>query len=119
MTLAEYITQNLTARFEWGKCDCVLFAAEWVMARDGVDILDGIPKWSTEDEARAILRKMGGLRRAIDARLARVPNGLAHDGDIALHTGGAAIYSGAHIVAPGHDGLVFLDRMNAKCSWRF
>ncbi|MGA0564176.1 DUF6950 family protein [Ancylobacter sp. VNQ12] len=37
MKLAEFLRDGATRRFEWGVCDCCIWACSWVLARRGVD----------------------------------------------------------------------------------
>lgn len=118
MTLADYITDRLSTPFEWGKHDCVLFAAGWVREASGLDCVAGLGTWATAREARAAINRAGGLERAIDLRLKRIEPNIANDGDIALQDGTVMIFSGAQIVGPGKDGLLFISREKAECAWR-
>lgn len=117
MTLADYITARLGEPFCYGRLDCVLFASEWIKAATGKDVLAGLPKWKTERGAKRVIRSVGGLESAIDARLKRIDPKTARDGDIAMHENIVFIFSGTHIVGPGMDGLQFIDRMKAQCAW--
>lgn len=118
MTLPDYIYANLETPFEWGRHDCVLFASNWVKEAAGLDCVDGLGTWSTAREAKAAIKRAGGLVPAIDARLTRIEPNFAQDGDIALQNGTVMIFSGAHIVGPGGNGLVFIGREKAECAWR-
>lgn len=117
MTLADYITSNLSTRFEWGTFDCVLCASNWVKHATGLDCVAGLGTWSTAREAKAAIKRAGGLEAAIDARLKRINPNFATDGDIALQNGTVMIFSGAQIVGPGENGLVFIGREKAECAW--
>lgn len=117
MTLAEYITANLNRKFEWGSFDCVFFAVGWLNHATGKDYLAGLPEWNTEEEAERVIAKVGGLQAAIDAQLERIHPNLARDGHVTLHKRGMWLFSGPHIVGPGTNGLVFIDRTHAECAW--
>jgi hypothetical protein len=119
MTLAEYITANLSRRFAWGEWDCVLAAAGWLKESTGRDYLNGIPKWVNKRQALRIIADLGGLEAATDMRMSRVLPALAKDGDIALYNDVMCIFSGPHIVGPGATGLVFFDRTKAECAWSY
>ena len=118
MTLADYITANLRKPFAWGTFDCVSFAAGWLEIKTGINHLAGLPAWSSEEEARRAIRSAGGLDKAISARLVRIHPNLAQDGAIGRSGRSVGIFSGPHLVIPGHDGLVFVDRTEAKCAWQ-
>ncbi len=117
MTLPEYITAHLDKPFEYGRLDCVLFVALWIRNKTGIDHLADIPAWSSERQALRIIKDLGGLEVAMDARFQRIHPNFAKDGDIALRNGGLAIFTGPHIVGPGIEKLEFVDRMEAECAW--
>lgn len=119
MTLAEYITSNLKTEFEWGAFDCCLFAAGWVREATGEDPLEGLPKWKTERQALRVIKSVGGLESALDARFTRINPNLAKDGDLALYKGSVCVFSGPHIVGPSQSGLQFINRMEAECAWSY
>lgn len=119
MTLAEYITANLDKPFAWGVNDCTTFAAGWVRHATGRDYLADLPTWTNAKQALHLIKKLGGLERAVDERLTRIEPNIAKDGDLALRDGCLCIFSGPHIVGPGTDGLAFIDRMEAECAWSY
>lgn len=118
MTLPDYIAAHLGKPFEYGRLDCVLFVADWIKQKTGIDHLAALPTWSTEREAFRIVKSLGGLESAMDERFMRIAPAFAVDGDIALRTGSLMVFSGPHIVGPGLQGLEFIDRMEAVCAWR-
>lgn len=113
----EYISAKLRREFEWGKHDCAMFAAEWINAATGVDMLAGYPSWTSEREANEVIALSGGLATVMDSKFKRIARGLAQDGDIALREGGLCIFSGSHIVTTGQKCLFFADRSEAECAW--
>lgn len=117
MTLHNYITSRLDEPFCYGRLDCVLFATDWIKHATGRDVIADLPGWSTEKEAFRVIRDAGGLEKAIDARLDRINPNKAKDGDIALCNGCVMVFSGAHIVGPGKNGIDYIDRMRAECAW--
>lgn len=119
MTLSAYITSNLKTPFEWGRHDCVLFASAWAKSVIGIDYLEGVPHWSDAKSGMRIIKKMGGLKKIVDDRLVRINPNFANDGDIALCDDRLCIFSGAHIVGPGENGLIFTDRLKALCAWSY
>lgn len=118
-TLATYITEHLGMPFEWGSNDCVLFAIGWLEIATGKDYLSAYKPWSTEREALRKMRDAGGLEALFDEQLQRVDPRMAVDGDIALINGTAFLFTGPHVVSVGESGLVFLNRMEAKCAWHY
>lgn len=118
MSPAQYISDHLVAPFDWGTNDCVLFAARWVKNKTGVDPLAGLPKWKTSLQAARVIRSIGGLEAAIDARLQKIDPRSAVDGDLAFYNGCVCIFSGSYIVGPGPSGLEFVRRSKAVTAWR-
>lgn len=119
MTLAEYITANLDRPFAWGSMDCVHFAAGWLVHATGRDYLADLPKWASAKEAHRLIKKLGGLEKAVDERLARIDPRFATDGDLALYDGCLCIFSGPHVVGPGGERLEFIDRMEVQAAWSY
>lgn len=119
MTLPEYITAHLGRGFEWGSNDCILFAIGWLEHVTGRDYLSKYKPWATAREAIRKVDEAGGLEGLFDAQLQRINPHLAVDGDIALIDRTAFLFSGPHIVSVGESGLVFLNRMDAKCAWHY
>jgi hypothetical protein len=117
MTLAEYIQSNLKTPFNWGFFDCATFSATWVRTCTGVDLLDGVTPWQTEREARRVMKATGGVAAWIDRSFPAVHPNFANDGDIGIYEQSVGIFTGAHIVCPGPDGLIFTDRTKAQCAW--
>lgn len=118
-TLPDYIAAHLKTPFQWGVHDCVCFAIGWVEIATGIDYLNKYKPWNTEKKAQSIIKRVGGLEKMFDKHLKRIPAGFAKDGDVALVDGTAYLFSGAQIVGPGRDGLVFKDRMEATCAWSY
>lgn len=117
MTLADYITSHLGREFKWGSHDCCLFAVGWLEHATGRDYLGEHKPWSTARQAMRKLDQLGGLAHLFDSNLTRINPHLAADGDLTIYDGCASLFSGAHIVSVGEDGLIFTDRMEASCAW--
>jgi hypothetical protein len=61
IALERYIVEHTNTPFDYGTFDCALFAAGSVLAITGIDIAaDYRTRYSTEDEARAILAEVTG-----------------------------------------------------------
>lgn len=119
MTLPDYITSSLSRKFEWGSFDCILFTIGWLEHATGRDYLSQYKPWASAKEAIRKVEEAGGLEGLFDAELQRIEPNMAVDGDIALIDRTAFLFSGPHIVSVGESGLVFLDRMDAKCAWHY
>ncbi len=119
MTLQAYIQSRLTQPFVWGENDCVLFAIGWLNISTGKNWLAALPPWSNAKEALRVMQQLGGLEAEFDRRLTRTVQARARDGDITLIGRTVLLFAGPHIVAPGKQGLVFINRMRAPCAWSF
>jgi len=117
MTLVDYITAHLGRPFEWGANDCVLFSVGWLEFATGRDYLTQYKPWSSAFEAARKVTDLGGLDALFDANLTPINPHLAVDGDLAIIRGTAHLFSGAHVVSVGEDGLVFKDRLEAEYAW--
>jgi hypothetical protein len=118
MTVADYLTANLRTPFEWGKFDCITFAARWVREATGVDHLAGIAAWSSATEGVRRLQELGGIEKLLDERFERINPHLALDGDLGLYQGAVQIFSGTQLAGAGKTGLIFTCRMQAERAWR-
>ena len=119
MTLPEYIGSSLTKPFKWGEHDCMHFAAGWAERETGREILAPFKPWENARQALRIIHQVGGLAAFFDAHYERINPNLARDGDLTVIRDSAALFSGAQIVSVGETGLVFIDRTEAICAWRF
>lgn len=117
MKLADYITAHLGRPFAWGEHDCVLFAVGWLEIATGRDYLTQYKPWSSAFEAARKVANLGGLDALFDAELTQINPHFAADGDLAIIRGTAFVFSGAHVVSVGEEGLVFLDRLEAQYAW--
>jgi len=114
----DYLAAHLRTPFEWGSHDCVTFASGWAQIATGRNYICTDKKWTSRAEAHAIIAELGGMEHLLDQCLTRIHPNFARDGDIALLKGTIYLFSGAHIVAPGENGLIFNPRMEATCAWR-
>jgi hypothetical protein len=102
--LTEFLRSAAQRGFSWGEHDCLLWLADWIEDRRGVDaagLLRG--SYRTALEAQRLVKREGGLVALIDQRMA--PLGIARTdqpqrGDIAIVDGpenrmGALILDGA------------------------
>jgi len=117
MTLADYITEHLGKPFAWGGNDCVGFAVGWLEHATGRDYLSQYRPWSSALQAARKVADLGGLDALFDAELTQINPNFAADGDLAIIRGTAFIFSGAHVVSVGENGLEFLDRLEAQYAW--
>ncbi len=64
--LSDYLIERRGMPFEWGKNDCLSFVAGAILVVSGQDFRE---EYSTEEEARKILKKYGGIIGMISDRL--------------------------------------------------
>lgn len=110
--LGAFLDEAARTPFAWGVHDCLLFTADWIRVRTGID--PAAPwrgTYASEDEAQAILTRYGGLAafaaaRAIEADL--VP-ATPHLGAVGLVRSGTvttgALFDGLRWVTPSARGL--------------
>ena len=87
--LDTHLTYWRAQPFEWGKSDCVHFAASWLTQLGYRQPLAGLPKWDSPLSAARVFGKMGGFEHAVQAQMAalecpEIPKLYAMRGDLAL-----------------------------------
>jgi hypothetical protein len=119
--LDQYITENLSTPFAWGRHDCVLFAAGWALRKTGTDYLLGFPKWGNRREALEILGGHDNLRALTVQLLGQPTTRPTGDGNVALLAegkGGLCITCGPYVVGPSTpQGLGFFPLTDATDFW--
>ncbi|MDM0086747.1 MULTISPECIES: hypothetical protein [unclassified Variovorax] len=133
--LDAFIAERRSRPFEYFHHDCVLIAAEWVIAKTGTDPLSdlraagGIYDRRNLLTALRLVRSSGGFEAVASARLGAAHAGLmAQRGDVVLARSGRrvgrvsgysfGICTGSHLVVPGDDRLEFLPLTAGVASWR-
>jgi hypothetical protein len=108
--------------FAWAQPDdCVSFADAAVFAQCGWRPLRGM-RWTTQHGALRVIKRLGGIEPAIDARMTAIAPSMAHRGDIAgVHDPvlGIAlmVIEGELLVGPGDQGLKRLRRRAMVRAW--
>ncbi len=128
--LFAHVASRARTPFAWGAHDCVLFAADGVLAMTGRDLAAGWRgRWRSEIGARRVLaRHFGGsLEEAVSVGLGLgrpLPSArLALRGDVMLYDTpdgpGLALCLGAAMAAPSRVvGVELLPRARASRAWR-
>lgn len=122
--LGDLIGQRMRAPFAWGRHDCVMFAADAVLAVTGADLAQGLRgTYTTADEAAAVLQQHGGLIELCIRRLGPVvPVTLAQPGDVGLVRMGdvpaLVVCGGAHFLGVGAAGLQPMLPEEVVRTWR-
>ena len=138
------ITDRLRAPFAWGSNDCVLFAADNVLAITGVDLADGFRAHTNARGAAKALRRHGGLAALVERALGPSCHATAAtQGDVVMVLMGAGMGDGVgdgmgeasdtgfatrsalgvclnpqSAIGPGVDGLLQIPMARALCAWK-
>lgn len=84
MTLDEYLMATADTPWEWGRCDCMLWVADWIKARWGVDPAESLRgTYSDEAGAEAILDG-DVLAKTFDLLPREWQRSEAREGDVAI-----------------------------------
>jgi hypothetical protein len=119
--LAAFIEARRATPFAWGQQDCCLFAADALLAMGTEDL--AAPWRGTYRSARGAKRALqaaGGMEQLVSDALQSQPRAalLAQRGDVVLMDMPAGptlgVCLGAHVAAPGADGLVFEPLASAR-----
>jgi hypothetical protein len=134
--LADYIEAARYRPFQWGRHDCLLFAAGAVCALTGDDLAGWLPPYDNIHRARSLLREYGdgALAAAVSKYLGPPLAGplFARRGDVALVKPAVAgadrapvimqeslgVVVGAHVAMPGINAMAFLPVSQALLAWR-
>jgi hypothetical protein len=121
--LVTYLAERAHRPHEWGRNanDCMSFPAGAVKAQTGKDPTRGL-KWKSHATAISLLKKLGGVEAALDARFERIPTahamrgdiGIVPDPDLGVHP---VIVCGTTVCAPGVKGLKHLPRSAMLAAW--
>jgi hypothetical protein len=81
----KYIKDSVSVPFQWGVCDCVLWAGEWFRLLTGADVTEDIRgKYDSKESAAALIESKGGLVDGITERIPQRVIGFQKRGDLAL-----------------------------------
>jgi len=115
LLLANYAAEYSARPFEWGRNDCVLFAAGWLRVLGYPDPLAPFEAWRSPLSAARVIRASGGFATAIAERLAilgcpEIPIRTAQRGDLVLlqldaRRQALGIAAGNVAIAPGETNL--------------
>lgn len=121
--LLAFLASRAAMPHAWGRDanDCVAFCDGAVKAQGGEDKLGGL-NWSTLAGALRVLKRLGGMEAAIDARFARIAPAKALRGDIAgvrdaLFGIKPMLVEGDTLVSPGQRGFARLPRAAMVTAW--
>lgn len=124
--LSAYLRERQTMPFEWGKNDCMMFAAKAVYALTGHDYFTEYSDYDDEDKAAELLKKHRGVAGIIIACLGQGTDKIltAKRGDVVLvkmpeFTAGIVDDTGARIALISKDGLVRRPLTSAIRVWGY
>lgn len=122
--LAAFIEARRDMPFEWGRNDCVLFAAAWIEELTGRRLFADVD-WTDARSAREKLAALGGIRQAArDALGPEVQNWMMiRRGDVAIAEDDAGrevgtVCTGTTLAGPGERGIMHLPLDRAMLVWR-
>lgn len=93
--------------FQWGRHDCVTFAADCAAVVTGRDPIGDLRGWRTARQAWEAMERQGGLLIAMGRRLREIPVGAARRGDVGLVMSASkrrlacVVILSANVVGPG------------------
>ena len=109
-------------RFEWGKYDCCMFAADIVKAKTGIDLAaNHRGKYNSEIGSIKALKKYGNFTDILDANFTRLDNiNFAQRGDVVSYASGkgvGVVWSGGILsIHPEHGLCLVTDEIETV--WR-
>ena len=122
------ITDRLRAPFAWGSNDCVLFAADNVLALTGEDLALGLRTHTNALGAARALRRLGGLAALVERALGPSCHAAgATQGDVVMVVMGRGRSTRSALgvclnpqstIGPGVDGLLQIPMARALCAWK-
>lgn len=125
LEFAKCVAENQSKPFVWGEHDCVLWAANAVLAITGFDAAEGFrDTYSGALGAAKLLKDFGGMEALVTTKLEREPThpAFANVGDVlmVLQDGNPmlAVCNGETMLAPGLEGLVALPTLSAVKAWK-
>lgn len=123
--LDDYLQEAATKPFEYGACDCVCYASDWVMRLVNIDpMYEGRGQYTTLKEGAVLIKKFRGSYEGImDHYFPRVPIKQAMRGDIVLHRNDdgepafGIVNNGAGFFK-GYNGLNVIKLSACNLAWR-
>jgi hypothetical protein len=120
--LINHLEASADSLFVWGKNDCALWCADWILTITGNDLAHDLRgKYSTQLQADTLLKNMGfdTVADYADKLLKTQPITLAQRGDIVLHPQGALGICDGHF---SHFlmsiGLTTIPTLRCQKSWK-
>lgn len=129
LILSSFLRSRSSEPFEWGRNDCILFAADAVLALTGEDVAAQYRgKYDSEESAKALMAPHGNIINAITSAMGVEPikNYLcAARGDVVCirHSGvkacGVVDDTGTRVAVITKDGLARVGLVNVLFVWKY
>lgn len=118
----EIIEARQKMPFEWGKNDCVMFAAACIAAMTGDNPIEDLKPWKSQKTAMKRIEEVGGFEAWLDSRYERVEWYDAQRGDVGLleQTDGPIVVMnvGGYWAGPSDEGLTRSPQGAVYRAWR-
>lgn len=128
MTLTDYFRlYQEPAAFSWITRNCSTFCAHWVEEREGFNPMADLGEINSEQDARRVIGRFGGLANAWTHQLKRAPEPgpMAMPGDVVLVPSNSGdgeavgICTGAQVAVVLSTGVIgFVPIVVARACWR-
>lgn len=117
--LGDYLASAQGKTFRYGSHDCAMFAARWVLAQTGRDLMLGI-RYRSLREGLELLRAAGfeSHIEAAASQLEEVPPLMARRGDIAAVERCLGIITGERVALLERDGMATVPLTSATRAFR-
>lgn len=128
--LNDYFESVRNVPFEWGACDCLIFASDAVKICTGIDPMSKKKKtdpdtirgmYKTQDEARELIKKYRkSIRDVMDVHFVRQNVNFAKRGDIVFYNNAFGVCSGRGnaFFKNESEGLQIIKLSDCVLSWR-
>mgnify|MGYP001184714900 CR=1 FL=1 len=119
MNLTEYLRAARGRPFRYGRWDCALFSAGWVLEHTGRDLTLGI-KYTSLREGREKLTAAGFADHIAVAasQLLEIPVAQARAGDVAEVEGALGIVAGERVAVLARGGVGYVPLLSARRAFR-
>ena len=108
--------------FEWGRNDCVMFAAACVEAMTGESPIKDLKPWKSDKTAHKRMAEVGGFEAWLDSNYKRIEWHEAMRGDIGIMDQSAGpiivVSVGTGWVGPSDEGLTQSPPNAVRLAWR-
>ena len=127
--LSNYLEDAVKQPFEWGKCDCLIFASDACIAVCGIDPMNKKKKndpetirglYKSETEAKELIKKYRkSIREIMDLHFPRKNKNFATKGDVVLYQNAFGVCAGRGIafLKDENSGLTEVKISDCALAW--